>query len=53
MKDFGHCLNNPEDCTEAQLSAFSHALASRMQESILKSWNTNPENFTADKFSYR
>ena len=53
MVDLGKCLDGSESCTDAEISKRSHALASRMQESILKSWNTNPENFASDKFSYR
>jgi hypothetical protein len=53
MVAFGNCLDKTESCDEAEISDRSHALASRMQESILKSWNTNPENFATDKFIYR
>ena len=53
MVAFGNCLDKIESCDEAEMSTRSHALASRMQESILKSWNTSPENFAADKFIYR
>ena len=53
MVAFGNCLDKTESCDEAEMSNRSHALASRMQESILKSWNTSPENFAADKFIYR
>ena len=53
MVIFGNCLDKTESCDEVEIGARSHALASRMQESILKSWNTSPENFAADKFIYR
>jgi hypothetical protein len=53
MVRFGDCLRYPEDCDEDELSTRARAIGSRMQESLLKSWNTNPENFAADKFSYR
>ena len=53
MVQFGNCLDYPETCDQAEISTRAHALASRMQESLLKSWNTNPENFAADKFTYR
>jgi hypothetical protein len=53
MVEFGYCLDRPSDCTQAELSNRSHAIASRMQEALLRSFNTNPENFAADKFTYR
>lgn len=53
MVEFGNCLNATESCDEVEISRRAHALASRMQESLLRSWNTNPENFAADKFTYR
>ena len=53
MVAFGNCVDRTESCDEVEIGARSHALASRMQESILKSWNTSPENFAADKFIYR
>jgi hypothetical protein len=53
MVAFGECLNKPESCDKKNLSDRAHAIASRMQESLLRSWNTNPENFAADKFTYR
>lgn len=53
MVAFGECLNAPESCGQAELSNRAHAIASRMQESLLRSWNTNPENFAVDKFTYR
>lgn len=54
MVQFGKCLDKTESfCDENEMTTRARALASRMQESILKSWNTNPENFTSDKFIYR
>jgi tRNA/tmRNA/rRNA uracil-C5-methylase (TrmA/RlmC/RlmD family) len=53
MVQFGNCLEFPESCDEGEIRKRAHAIASRMQESVLKSWNTNPENFAADKFIYR
>ncbi|MCM3869332.1 MAG: hypothetical protein ND895_01375 [Pyrinomonadaceae bacterium] len=53
MVRFGNCLDYAEGCDDAEISKRAHALASRMQESLLRSWNTNPENFAADKFTYR
>lgn len=53
MVAFGNCLDATEICDAGEMSKRSHALASRLQESLLKSWNTNPENFATDKFSYR
>ncbi len=53
MIAFSYCLNEPGNCDKAEMSKRAHAIASRMQESLLRSWNTNPENFAADKFTYR
>jgi len=53
MIAFSYCLNEPGNCDKAEISKRAHAIASRMQESLLRSWNTNPENFAADKFTYR
>ncbi len=53
MIAFGDCLNESGNCDKAEISKRAHAIASRMQESLLRSWNTNPENFAADKFTYR
>jgi len=53
MVKFGNCLDDVEACDQAEISKRAHALTSRMQESLLRSWNTNPENFAADKFTYR
>ena len=53
MVQFGNCLDDDESCDQAEISKRAHALASRMQESLLRSWNTNPENFAVDKFTYR
>ena len=52
MARFGSCLTG-ENCDSDELSQRSRALGSRIQESLLKSWNTNPENFATDKFHYR
>jgi hypothetical protein len=53
MISFSSCINGTEQCDTGEMSQRSRALASRIQESILRSWNTNPENFAADKFTYR
>lgn len=53
MVAFGDCLDEPGSCDKKETSKRAHAIASRMQESLLRSWNTNPENFAADKFTYR
>ena len=53
MVRFGQCLDGTETCDEAEISDRCHSIASRMQESLLKSWNTSPENFATDKFTYR
>lgn len=53
MVEFGDCLNKVEICDEGEMKNRVLRLTSVMQESILASWNTNPENFAADTFKYR
>src|SRR5580765_1297232 len=45
MKKFGNCLSHIEDCDDADLKDRSLALASTMEESILKTWKARPEDF--------
>ena len=53
MVNFGRCLNQREMCDEGELNDRVLRLTSRMQESILASWNAKPENFAANTFTYR
>ncbi|MEW6211172.1 MAG: hypothetical protein AB1631_22595 [Acidobacteriota bacterium] len=52
MQSFAKCLSGQEPCSRAELNKRSLALATSLQESMLKSWNLKPENFTQDKFKY-
>jgi len=52
MKSFGNCLNGVDECDKDEMSDRSLSLATRLQDSMLNSWNMKPEDFTKDKFKY-
>lgn len=52
MERFGNCLTGEESCSKNEINNRSLALATTLQEALLKSWNLKPENFTQDKFKY-
>ncbi len=51
MKRFGKCLGE-DSCSKDEMNKRSLALATALQEAMLKSWNLKPEDFTQDKFKY-
>lgn len=53
MKAFGRCISGAEKCTGADLQNRSLALASALEASILRTWNTRPGDFVRGQFVYR
>jgi hypothetical protein len=53
MKSFGHCLTEEDHCNSDELKHRSLALASALEDSMLKTWKANPGDFTNQQFVYR
>jgi hypothetical protein len=53
MSDFGNCLSKIEPCNSENMKNRSLALASALEESLLKTWNARPEEFSNNQFKYR
>ena len=53
MKKFGYCLTKEEQCDADDLQQRSLALSSALEESMLKTWNAKPSDFTNQQFLYR
>jgi hypothetical protein len=52
MKTFGECLSDKPKCGDAEIKNLSLALASKLEQSMLETWNKNPENFAVGQFKY-
>jgi hypothetical protein len=53
MMAFGRCVSGEEKCAESEVRNRSLKLASTLEQSILKTWNTRPEEFIKGQFVYR
>jgi hypothetical protein len=53
MMAFGRCVSGEEMCTNPEVRNRSLKLASTLEQSILKTWNTKPEEFIKGQFVYR
>jgi len=53
MKAFGFCLDGTEKCDGAEIRKRSLKLASTLENSLLRTWNKSPHDFTSGQFDYR
>jgi hypothetical protein len=53
MTHFGNCLGGVEKCNADEIKNRSLTLASALETSLLKTWNTKPAEFTNNQFLYQ
>ena len=53
MKSFSRCLDGQDKCNAGEIQNRSLTLASTLESSILKTWNTKPDDFIKGQFVYR